>query len=73
MQQPNPQAPAIPLNDLFAVNAPPAPLTERMLRWQLRHRKENGLAACCVKLGKKIMISRSRYEQWLAQQAEAAA
>ena len=59
MQQPNPQAPAIPLNDLFAVNAPPAPLTERMLRWQLRHRKENGLAACCVKPGRMCQDTRS--------------
>lgn len=36
------------------------------LRWQLRHRDENGLAPACVKVGKKLLIHRPRYEAWLA-------
>lgn len=39
------------------------------LRWQLRHRHENGLAICCVRAGKRILISKTRYETWLASQA----
>ncbi len=59
------------LDNLFAVDSPPAPLTERTLRWQLRHRHANGLAACCTKIGKRIFISRPLYEQWLGNQAGA--
>ncbi len=44
-------------------------LTISLLRWQLRHRHENGMASCCVKAGKRILISKSRYEQWLAANA----
>lgn len=41
-------------------------LTVPALRWQLRHREENGLAPACVKVGKKLLIHRPRYEAWLA-------
>jgi hypothetical protein len=43
------------------------------LRWQLRHREQNGLAPACVRLGKKLLISRPRYEAWLASRADAPA
>ena len=61
---------AIALDDLDTVEglaaAHPKILTVPTLRWQLRHRDENGLAAACVSVGKKLLISRSRYEAWLA-------
>lgn len=64
---------SIPLNDLRSVEAlaaeHPEVLTVDGLRWQLRHRSENGLATCCVAIGKKLLISKSRYEGWLATQA----
>lgn len=47
----------------------PDALTVPMLRWQLRHRQETGLSSCCVRGGKHILISKSRYEAWLASQA----
>jgi hypothetical protein len=47
----------------------PSLLTVPTLRWQLRHRDENGLAPACVRVGKKLLISRSRYENWLATRA----
>jgi hypothetical protein len=43
-------------------------LSMSMLRWQLRHRQENGLSAACVRVGKRILISRSRYDAWLTSQ-----
>lgn len=64
---------AIPLGDLRSVEAlaaeHPQILTVKTLRYQLRHRSENGLAQCCVAIGKKLLISKSRYEGWLATQA----
>ena len=48
-------------------------LTVPTLRWQLRHRDSNGLASACVRVGKKLLISRSRYESWLALRAGGAA
>lgn len=63
----------ITINDLKTieglVEVNPQVLTVPLLRWQLRHRYENGLANCCVKAGKRILISKSRYEQWLAANA----
>lgn len=49
----------------------PALLSVPALRWQLRHRDINGLAPACVRVGKKLLISRSRYEGWLASRAGA--
>lgn len=67
----------IPLDDLYSIDALasefPKLLTVPTLRWQLRHRDTNGLAWACVPLGKKLLISRSRYEAWLATRAGVAA
>jgi len=67
-------ATALSLSDLFTVEnlarKHPGILSVQTLRWQLRHREENGLARCCVKSGKKLLISETRYEQWLGAQAE---
>ena len=64
---------AINLNDLKTIEGlveeNPQALTVSLLRWQLRHRQENGLANCCVRAGKRILISKTRYEGWLASQA----
>ncbi len=67
---------AIELRDLRAVEAlvaeRPDVLSVSTLRWQLRHRDTNGLAAACVRVGKRLLISKSRYEHWLATQTDAA-
>lgn len=47
----------------------PTVLNERTLRFQLRHRKETGLARYCVKVGKNILISKTGYERWLVERA----
>lgn len=61
------------VSDLFTIDGlvaqNPEALTVPMLRWQLRHRHETGLSSCCVRGGKHILISKSRYESWLASQA----
>lgn len=54
------------IEGLVATN--PEALTVSMLRWQLRHRHETGLDSACVRAGKRILISRTRYESWLASQ-----
>lgn len=65
----------LPLADLATVeelareNA--AILTVPTLRWQLRHRDTNGLAPACVRLGKKLLIYRTRYAAWAAARAGA--
>jgi hypothetical protein len=48
----------------------PRILSVSTLRNQLRQRERNGLAACCVPVGRRVLISKSRYERWLATQAE---
>jgi hypothetical protein len=69
--------PALALDDLFPVDALaqafPQFLTLPTLRWQLRHRDTNGLAPACVRIGKKLLISRARYEAWLDSQTREAA
>lgn len=55
------------------VHEHPKLLSVPTLRWQLRHRDVNGLAPACVRVGKKLLISKTRYEQWLARRAGAAA
>jgi hypothetical protein len=61
------------LEDLFSIDALASEfrniLSVPTLRWQLRFREKNGLAPCCVRVGKKLLISKSRYECWLASQA----
>ena len=68
-------APAIALDDLYLpeelVAAHPKTLTRVALAWQLRHRDQNGLDRACVRVGRRLLISKSRYEQWLAEQAGA--
>lgn len=60
----------IALDDLITiqglVDQYPKLLTEYTLRYQLRDRAKNGLARACVRVGRNILISRSRYEEWLA-------
>lgn len=48
----------------------PDHLTEQTLRWQLRHRQTNGLGSACVKIGKRLMLSKPRYFAWLESRAE---
>jgi hypothetical protein len=61
------------LDDLFSIAslaaAYPDKLTESTLRKQLSRRNENGLARCCIRQGRKLLISKTRYEQWLASRA----
>ena len=45
----------------------PHVLTVSMLRQQLRRRSINGLNACCVWMGRRLLISKSRYQRWLAE------
>lgn len=65
---------SIELSDLFTitalVGASNGTLNETNLRWQLRNRGETGLDACVVRSGKKLLISKSRYERWLATRIE---
>lgn len=67
---------SVGLQDLFAIEqlaaSFPGVLTVQTLRWQLRHRDTNGLAAACIRIGKKLFISKTRYEEWLASMAEGA-
>ena len=49
----------------------PQLFTLAALRWQLRHREENGLASAVVRSGKKLLISESRYARWVASRAGA--
>jgi len=63
----------MPLDDLHTVEELakkyPRILSVFTLRWQLRDRAKNGLAPACVRVGKKLLISKTRYEQWLAARA----
>lgn len=67
---------SIPLDDLHTVEGLaskyPGILTAYTLRWQLRGRDNNGLSPACVRVGKKLLISKTRYEQWLAARAGSA-
>lgn len=47
-------------------------LTVGALRWQMRNRHTNGLASACVALRGRTLISKQRYERWLATQLEVA-
>lgn len=67
---------AVSLNDLRTVEQlvaeRPDILTAGALRWQMRNRQTNGLAAACVAFRGRTLISKSRYERWLATQLEVA-
>jgi len=73
MQLSQTTADAVQLSDLYPIEglvaAYPALLSTATLRWQLRHRDTNGLASACVRIGKKLLISKPRYEAWLATRA----
>lgn len=62
----------IALDDLHSVEdlaaQYPKVLRPETLLWQLRNREQNGLAPAVVRIGKRLMISKSRYELWLATQ-----
>lgn len=64
---------ALPLDDLRTIEGLEAERPDlfgpNTLRWQLRDRKTNGLDFACVRVGRRILISKSRYEQWLASRA----
>ena len=64
---------SIGLDDLRTIKALvdeyPQILTVTGLKWQLRHRDSNGLAPATVKVGKRVLISKTRYETWLATRA----
>ena len=66
---------SLKLDDLYTLEAlvaatPNDALSITNLRWQLRHRHETGLDACVVRNGKQLLISKSRYERWLATRIE---
>lgn len=71
--QPNDKPDVLELSDLRTISGlvaeNPEVLKESVLRWQLRHRQETGLAQYCVAVGKNILISKTGYEHWLAKQA----
>lgn len=64
---------SIQLSDLYTISGlvtlANGAIGANQIRWQVRHRNENGLASACVLVGRKLLISRSRYELWLATQA----
>lgn len=66
----------IDLSDLYSVGElaarHPRILSVLTLRYQLRNRESNGLARACVKIGKKLLISEQRYQEWLAEASTAA-
>lgn len=66
---------SVSLDDLYTieklVEANPEVLSLNLIRWQIRHRHETGLDKCCIRSGKRVLISKSRYEQWLASQVGA--
>lgn len=74
MQNTTPQD-AIRLDDLRSIEEIVAEnnkiLSSNILRYQLRQRFTNGLADACVRIGNRVMISKTRYEHWLATQTDA--
>lgn len=75
MQPQNTQSETIALDDLFTVDdlvaQYPKVLSINTMRWHLRHRAQNGLSVACVSMRRKLLISKSRFERWLATQTEA--
>ena len=61
----------VDIDDLFTVQELAARyarvMSQSTLRYQLRDREKNGLAAVCVQLGKKLLISDSGYRRWLGE------
>lgn len=48
---------------------PDAGFTESSIRWLLFNAKENGFSCCVVRVGRKILIDLTRFEEWLDIQA----
>ncbi|MGY3551199.1 hypothetical protein [Bradyrhizobium sp. USDA 4469] len=69
------QANTIDLGDLFSIEEfvarHPRILTRATLRYQLRDRVHNGLSRAVIRVGKKLLISETRYQAWLSEQAAA--
>lgn len=63
----------LPLEDLLPIDSLhrdyPEVFSASTMSWALRKRDENGLAECLVPLGAKLLISKSRFESWLAKRA----
>lgn len=75
-QPADPAVDSINPDDLFTVEelatAYHGRISAATIRWQLRTRIESGLASACVRPNKRrLLISKSRYERWLATQIEA--
>lgn len=68
------QTNSIDFSDLYSVDdyaaLYPRLLSRHTLRYQLRNRDANGLSGACVRIGKKLLISNTRYQAWVARQAE---
>lgn len=62
----------VPLGDLLTpdalAEASNGTISLNQVRWQLRHRNANGLAAATAIIGRRLLISKTRYESWLASQ-----
>jgi hypothetical protein len=69
----HPDSTSIALDDLRTipemVEMYPSRLSLNALRWYLRDRDRNGLALAVVPVGKKLLISQARFEQWLGSRA----
>lgn len=39
-------------------------VTTEALRWYIRHRYTNGFAPVCFKVGRKLLIHHTRFEEW---------
>jgi len=48
---------------------PDAGFTESSIRWCLFNAKENGFSHCVVRMGRKVLIDLSKFEEWLDSQA----
>ncbi len=48
---------------------PNAGFTESSLKWLLFNAKENGFSHCVVRMGRKVLIDLSKFEEWLESQA----
>ena len=75
MQPQETRGEVIALDDLFTVEElvalHPKVLSVNTMNWHIRRRNKNGLAHACVKgLRRKLLISKSRFERWLATQTE---
>jgi|TARA_R100000005_G_scaffold96162_1_gene81120 hypothetical protein len=45
-------------------------LSESMIRWWIFNAKANGFHKCLIKIGGRIFVDRSAFEQWLEEQRQ---